>query len=245
MTTLSRLVGGCLLSGAAFAAPLPVAAQRQVELPRQSHEVQCLSLPARGKGAALARQVEGEANQRGAEGWLLAGMVLTGGEAVLCFTRPQVVVNTEVSRIPEGKPRPELSGNWTELDSKEAAEKIVAECFTAPAWLGGKTASIRVGRVVNRTDEHLDARAIIAQVEKAILATKKLRVLASDAPGAESAGADFLLNLTVVSLLDQVEGVRIKHYQVAAEVLRAANGQKVCIGSAEITKAITQAPAVW
>ena len=105
MIGFARSAGSGMMAVAALSFATPAAGQRQVDLPRPTWEYQCLHIPARGKGPALARQIEAEANQRG-EGWQLASFTLVGTDLIICFGRSQVVVNTEVTRLPDGARRP-------------------------------------------------------------------------------------------------------------------------------------------
>jgi penicillin-binding protein activator len=167
----------------------------------------------------------------------------------------------------------ELSGNWSAVDAKETADAIIKDCF-AQGWLDkstkelGREPKMRVRGVVNKTDEHIDAQVFIKSLEKAMVNSGKVEVLAQE--GAElnsardeqkmiadgesegdnvSAGnlslGDFALAVRMTSILDQVEGKKTKFYKINAELIQTTSGKKVWIGDHEIQKTVEQAKAGW
>jgi hypothetical protein len=227
----------------------PARAETAVEIPRTAVEHLCTSLPVPAKGAPLSSAVQAEANKRGADGWQLVSFAVVGRELVVCLARPGFAANAVVTRLPADAPRPELSGNWTELDADETSRKVVADCFAQPTWLKGKSnATIRVRAVINKTDEHLDNGAIATKFETAMVASRKIRVLAREDPNdqaATAAAADYALVVRISSILDQVEGLRIKAYDVNAQIVDATTGEVACVARAEVKKAVSRPASVW
>jgi len=166
----------------------------------------------------------------------------------------------------------ELSGNWSAVDAKETSEVLIKDCFANP-WLGdfvkehGRKPAVRVRGIVNKTDEHIDAQVFIKNIEKAMVNSGKVSVLAQE--GAElgsvnaeqdyategrvedgpsvgnQKGGDFVVAVRLASILDQVQGKRTKFYKVSFEMLNATSGEKVWIGDHEIQKTITQKKVSW
>lgn len=168
----------------------------------------------------------------------------------------------------------DLSGKWNDTDARLTAEAMIQQGFAAP-WLAnftdeeGRRPAVRVRGVVNKTDEHIDAQVFIKSIERAMVNSGKVRVLAQE--GAELAsvqaeqdrgasgalsddtapslgnetGADFVVAVRMASILDQVEGKRAKFYKVNFELISPTTGEKVWIGDHEIKKLISQDAASW
>ncbi len=194
----------------------------------------------------------------------LMGMVAVG---LLAGCGPK----RSVTREKPGTGR-ELSGNWSAVDAKETSDALIKDCFAAP-WImnfveeKGEKPAVRVRQVVNKTDEHIDAKVFIKNLEKAMLNSGKVRVLANtgaeldsvnaeedyategrvaDGPAiGEQKGGDFVLTVYMSSITDQVEGQRVKFYKLNAELISSVTGDKVWIGDHEIQKYVEQAGVSW
>jgi len=179
-----------------------------------------------------------------------------------------------VSRV-SAKSTTDLSGNWNDTDARLTSEALIKQCFSA-GWLPGfvdendRKPGIRVRKVVNKTDEHIDAQVFIKNIEKARINSGKVRVLAqagselnsvadeqdlgaSGAVDEESApsvgalqGADFVVFVRMSSILDQAdEGLKAKFYKINFELKHSTTGETVWIGDHEIKKVIEQDSASW
>ena len=181
--------------------------------------------------------------------------------------------NRQVARVGTDT-QTDLSGQWNDTDARLTSEALIQDCFAA-GWLPafqddqGRKPAIRVRGIVNKTDEHIDAQVFIKSIEKAMVNSAKVKVLAQEgselgsvsaeqqrgASGAlsdESApslgnetGADFVVAVRLASILDQIEGKRAKFYKINFEMISPSSGEKVWIGDHEIKKLITQASASW
>jgi penicillin-binding protein activator len=167
----------------------------------------------------------------------------------------------------------DLSGNWNDTDAKLTSEALIKDCF-ATAWLpkfkkeNSRAPKIRVTQIVNKTDEHIDAQIFIKNIERAMVNSGEVEVLAQKSEreaareeqdeGAsgrisdESAasigneeGADFVVVARMASIVDQVEGKKAKFYKINFELLGASSAKKVWIGDHEIKKVIEQASSSW
>lgn len=195
--------------------------------------------------------------------------------ALTCVVGSMLLINCgpkrRVQREKPGTGR-ELSGNWSAVDAKETSGALIKDCFSG-AWLmnfveeTGNKPAMRVRKIVNKTDEHIDAQVFIKNLEKAMVNSGKVRVLAqagaelsavnaeedygvegrvADGPAiGEQKGGDFVLTVHMTSILDQVEGEKVKFYKINAELINATTGDKVWIGDHEIQKYVTQAKATW
>lgn len=168
----------------------------------------------------------------------------------------------------------DLSGKWNDTDARLTSESLIAECFGA-GWLPefgqsqGRKPTIRVRGIVNKTDEHIDAQVFIKNIERAMVNSGKVKVLAQEgseltsvdseqarASGGRQSddtpvsvgnetGADFVVAVRMASILDQVEGERAKFYQVNFELISPTSGEKAWIGEKQIKKLISQDRASW
>ena len=235
----SPLFLASIVAASLAAAPRMARADTPGEAPQQPWEHFCLERPI--PDTALAAFVQETANMHGRHGWLLVSVTAVNKSLLICFARELPQPSPIVTRLPAGALGPELSGHWSDIDTREAADAILKQCFADPKWLKGKKdASLRVGTVMNKTDEHLDASVVIRIVETAIVKDGKVRVLM--APGAEmerGEGADYSLALRLASIVDWVEGRKLKTYQVSAQVFDTTTSQIACSALTEIKKSIT------
>ncbi len=167
----------------------------------------------------------------------------------------------------------DLSGNWNDTDARLTSEALIKDCFGA-AWLAkftkenNRAPKVRVREIVNKTDEHIDAQIFIKNIERAMVNSGNVEVLAQ-ASERESAraeqdegasgrisdesaasigneeGADFVIIGRMATIVDQVEGKKAKLYKINFELVGASNAKKVWIGDHEIKKVIEQASASW
>jgi hypothetical protein len=166
----------------------------------------------------------------------------------------------------------ELSGNWSAKDAKETSATIIQQCFEG-GWLAaytneeGRAPAVRVAKVVNKTDEHIDANVFIKELEKAMINSGKVDVLSQRGAELDSVreeqddsisgrvedgagvggekGGDFVLTVYMSSILDQVEGEKVKSYKLTAELHNVKSGKKVWMGDHEIQKRVDQAKVTW
>lgn len=175
---------------------------------------------------------------------------------------------TQVRRV-EAHTQVDLSGKWNDTDAHLTGEALTYECFAA-AWLEqfatreGRRPAVRVGSVVNQTDEHIDAQMFIKNIERAMINSGKVQVLVqggkeTDALSAEEQrggvrppsanalpsppaqlGADFVGTVRMGAINDQVEGREVRLYKINFELLDVITGEKVWIGDYEVKKLVSQ-----
>ena len=179
----------------------------------------------------------------------------------------------QVKRIDAGT-QTDLSGRWNDTDARLTSESLVSECFAAgwlPVFVQGQNRkpAIRVRGIVNKTDEHIDAQVFIKNIERAMVNSGKVKVLAQQGSELSSVegeqeraasghqadntavsvgnetGADFVVAVRMASILDQIEGERAKFYKINFELISPTSGEKAWIGDYEIKKLITQDKASW
>jgi uncharacterized protein (TIGR02722 family) len=179
----------------------------------------------------------------------------------------------QVKRV-EANTQTDLSGKWNDTDARLTSESLISECFSA-GWLPGfmqeqnRKPAVRVRGIVNKTDEHIDAQVFIKNIERAMVNSGKVKVLAQEGSELTSVdaeqsrassghqaddtavsvgnetGADFVVAVRMASILDQVEGEKAKFYKINFELISPTSGEKTWIGDYEIKKLISQDRASW
>ena len=179
----------------------------------------------------------------------------------------------QVTRVEVGMQK-DLSGRWNDTDARLTAEALIPDCF-ASAWLTdfvqekGRKPAVRVRGVTNKTDEHIDAQIFIKTIERAMVNSARVKVLAQE--GAETGsmdeeqvraasgrqadntpvsmgqekGADFVVAVRMATIVDQIDNERVKFYKINFELISPTTGEKVWIGDHEIKKVVTQRGANW
>ncbi len=162
----------------------------------------------------------------------------------------------------------DLSGNWNDTDSRLVAEQMINEVLNA-GWLrrfksnsDGKIPVAVVGKIRNMSDEHINTRTFVKNLERYLVnsgdvdfvASKQERgelrdeikeqaMYSSDATAknsGEEIGADVMLQGTINTITDKVEGKAVKYYQVNMELINIETHQKLWIGEKQIKKFVKQ-----
>lgn len=162
----------------------------------------------------------------------------------------------------------DLSGYWNDTDSRLVAQKMISDLQTAP-WVdrfeqkNNRKPVVIVGRITNRSYEHIDVETFVKNLEAAMVNGGVLNFVASakergqiraerrdqaanssedtqKEPGQET-GADFMLIGNISSIIDQEGGETVKYYQVDLELDNIETNEKVWIGEKKIKKIVKQA----
>lgn len=172
----------------------------------------------------------------------------------------------EVTRI-DTKEQVDLSGRWNDTDSRLVAEEMVNDALKRP-WLTdfmtgkGKKPVVIVGKVRNKSSEHIPTDIFTKDIERELLNSGKVSFVATkeereevreerkdqnDFASAESfkqfykeLGADYLMSGEINSLQDSYEGEKVILYQVDLQLIDIETNQKVWIGNKKIKKYIGQ-----
>lgn len=167
----------------------------------------------------------------------------------------------------------DISGRWNDADSRMVSEEMIRDCLERP-WLqrfmdthGGKPPTVVVGRVRNRSHEHINVQTFVKDLERALINSGMVQFVASKgeragvreerldmakhatdetmkAPG-EEIGADFLLIGEINTIRDESGGTAVMFYQTNLELINMANNIKAWIGDKKIKKVIKRAKAKW
>lgn len=124
-----------------------------------------------------------------------------------------------------------------------------------------------VGRILNRSSEHMDTSIIAKRFEMAMINTGKVDLVAdiemrddlreereqqqyyaseetAVALGREI-GADFILQGAVRTVVDQVSGKTVRTYYVSVELIDIETSRKVWVGEETVKKLIEQPKYTW
>jgi len=161
----------------------------------------------------------------------------------------------------------DLSGNWNDTDIRLVASSLVKDSLNSP-WMDKfrmknmKNPVVIVGSFLNRSSEHIDTSIIAKRYEMELINSGKIDMVAdvsfratvrdereeqqyfasestAKALGKEI-GADYLLQGSVRTNLDQVSGKSVRTYYVSAELIDIETNQKVWVGEETIKKMIKQ-----
>ncbi len=160
----------------------------------------------------------------------------------------------------------DLSGYWNDTDSRLVSDEMVEDALSSP-WSAraadalGRPPRVIVGRVRNRSQEHLDTRTFVKDLERAFVSSGQVDVVAApderDDLRAEredqqthasidsaksmgkELGADFMLQGQIHSILDAADNQQLRFYQVELELIDLESNRKVWIGQKKLKKTVT------
>ena len=183
--------------------------------------------------------------------------------SVLCVVLPLVIVGcgTKVARV-DSSTTMDLSGKWNDTDSRLVSEEMIKDALSQ-RWLyrweaEGKTPNVIVGKVTNKSHEHISVETFTKDIERALLNSGSVNFVAASsersqlreerdeqaihaseetrsAQGNET-GADFMMVGSINAIVDR-EGKRsVIFYQVNMELINIETNAKVWIGEKKIKK---------
>jgi uncharacterized protein (TIGR02722 family) len=167
----------------------------------------------------------------------------------------------------------DLSGKWNDTDARQVAEEMIRDVVSRP-WLSdykmehdGQKPTVIVGTIRNRSSEHIDTGTFIADFERELINSGKVKFVASAKQRGEiraermdqqsnasmetakrlanETGADFMLQGSIKTITDKVEGTKVVFYQVDLELINLETNEKVWIGQKKIKKIIDQKDYSW
>ncbi len=173
--------------------------------------------------------------------------------------------NRKVSRVDVNE-QIDLSGKWNDTDARLTAEKMTKQ-MTSEQWLvdfmqahGGNKPVMIVGFVTNNTHEHIESEPFIKDIERELILQQKVRIVQGGkkreqirlerADQQENSsvstmkkfgleiGADFMLQGSISSIVDQINKKRVVLFQVNLELTNMQTNETVWIGQEKIKKFI-------
>jgi len=187
---------------------------------------------------------------------VLAALLLT---AVGC-SQKKVVSRIDTDEVTD------LSGRWNDTDSRFVSEEMIADCLARP-WKSRhweenkKRPTVIVGRIRNKTSEHIAVGTFIGDIERAFINSGEADVVASAEEreqirderadqqqysseetmkqwGREK-GADYMLSGVINSIEDQEGGELVVFYQIDLNLIDLERNTKVWQGQKKIKKYIS------
>jgi hypothetical protein len=159
----------------------------------------------------------------------------------------------------------DLSGRWNDTDSRLTAEALIKDALNRP-WsqrftqLAGRKPAVVVGTVLNRTHEQLNTQTFVKDLERALAQSGQVQFVAdagqrqggrqehldqaqhartdTGKPAGEGSGADFMLQGTIIGLLDELDSARAVFYQVDLELIDIASNVQVWQGQKKVKKLV-------
>ncbi|MBW1753849.1 MAG: penicillin-binding protein activator LpoB [Deltaproteobacteria bacterium] len=175
--------------------------------------------------------------------------------------------STSVKRI-EIDETVDLSGRWNDTDSRLVSEEMINDVMSRN-WVEkfrrenkGNAPTVIVGTVRNRSDEHINTRTFVKDLERALINSGEIEFVASSGERdeireerkdqashasektakeeGEEIGADFMLKGSINTITDRIEGKQVRYYQVNLELIHIETNKKVWIGEKKIKKVVKQ-----
>lgn len=167
----------------------------------------------------------------------------------------------------------DLSGRWNDTDSRLVANELITQSMNA-AWLarhtslnGGEPPAVIVGAFRNRTLEHIPVSTFIGDLERAMINSAAVRMVASAEERAElrgeradqqenaradtrarmaqELGADYMLQGEITAIEDQEGREKVIFYQIDATLTDLESNVRVWAGQHKIKKYIERARIGW
>ncbi len=189
----------------------------------------------------------------------LIGCIWIAGVLLVACETPRV------QRIEVGE-TVDVSGGWNDSDSRMVSEEMIADVLSRP-WLDtyknshqGKAPTVIVGTVRNRSDEHINTRTFVKDLERSLINSGQVEFVADQAERQEvreerkdqaahsseatakeegqELGADFMLQGSINTITDRLEDRQVRFYQVNLELIDIKSHKKVWIGEKKIKKLV-------
>ena len=167
----------------------------------------------------------------------------------------------------------DLSGRWNDTDSRLVANELIDQSLNA-GWVtryidshGGETPAVIVGSFRNQTLEHIPVNAFINDLERAMINSGMVRMVASPAEREEiraertdqqdnaradsrarmayELGADYMLQGEITAIEDEEGREKVVYYQVDATLTDLESSVRVWAGQHKIKKYIERPRIGW
>lgn len=175
--------------------------------------------------------------------------------------------STEVKRVGVDEVR-DLSGYWNDTDSRLVAEEMIRDSLSG-GWIDrytqktNHTPAVIVGEVRNLSNEHINTRTFVNDLERAFVNSGRVDVVASktqregirqeradmDLNASDNTrkemgkerGADFMLMGTINTITDASGREQIRFYQIDMTLISLADNRMVWTGQKKLKKDVTEA----
>lgn len=175
---------------------------------------------------------------------------------------------TKVARV-DADSTTDLSGRWNDTDSRLVADEVITDVLNA-RWMekwekSNKVPTIIVGKIVNKSHEHISVETFVKDIERALLNSGKVEFVASKVERSqireeredqqentsvttrsdmgEEQGADLMLIGSINTIIDGAGKTSVTFYQVDMELIELESNKKVWMGGKKHKKVIERAAA--
>ncbi len=187
--------------------------------------------------------------------------------AFFAFSLVSCASTNEVSRYEDGSSVKDLTGYWNENDIQLVCNELISGCIASPRVSGFKASNGRdpiaiVGKISNKSSEHIDTAMVAKRFQTAIInsgtmefvadSEQRLALREEKVDQAENAyetaksigneqAADFMLQGTVYSHVDENGREAVRTYQVDAQLIDIESNKILWQGEKTISKYIKKA----
>lgn len=167
----------------------------------------------------------------------------------------------------------DLSGRWNDTDSREVSEAMITDCLNHP-WITrhttrseGKRPAVIVGAIRNRSMEHIAIATFIYDIERALINSGEVKVVASATERGElraekadqeqfaspetikemgrEHGADYMMTGQINTIEDREGGEQITFYQIDLTLTDIETNEKIWPGQHKIKKYIERSRSAF
>ncbi len=166
----------------------------------------------------------------------------------------------------------DLSGRWNDTDSQLVSAEMVRDLASRP-WIEQYTATngekpvLIVGTVRNKSSEHIETETFTKDLERELINSGRVKFVANSVERGElrqerkeqqtwsreetqkrlaaETGADYMLQGSIKTVVDQEGKEQVIFYQVDLEMIHLESNEKVWIGSKKIKKYIKKSSRKW
>ena len=167
----------------------------------------------------------------------------------------------------------DLSGRWNDTDSRQVSEAMIKDCLNHP-WITrhttlseGKRPAVIVGAIRNRSMEHIAIATFINDIERALINSGLVRVVASANERGElraekadqeqfastetikkmghEHGADYMMTGQINTIEDREGGEQITFYQIDLTLTDIETNEKIWPGQHKIKKYIERSRSAF
>ena len=175
--------------------------------------------------------------------------------------------STKVDRYEADSDVKDLSGYWNENDIKQVCDELITDCISSPRVAGfnaknGRDPVAIIGKISNKSSEHIDTAMVAKRFQTAIINSGVMEFVADSeqrqalreekADQAENAydtaksignetAADFMVQGTVLSHVDEEGRESVRSYQVDAQLIDIETNKIIWQGEKTIRKYVKKA----
>ena len=166
----------------------------------------------------------------------------------------------------------DLSGRWNDSDSQLVSSEMIAD-IASRSWIeeytskNGKKPVVIIGTVRNKSSEHIETETFTKDLERELINNGRVTFVANKTERGElreerkeqqtwsreetqkrlaaETGADYMLQGSIKTIIDQEGKESVKFYQVDMEMIHLETNEKVWVGDKKIKKYVKKRSMKW